>query len=456
MMIFFVPPLAVIYGRYLVRCETWQLRKCPSTPLAASERQVSLTALGPFFEAFAAKCLVHPRLKFVWVAVLLVASLGTGSQFVSPGLAYPKSADMQMLISSSPFERFCCAAPAVKSEFVLGSTGVGRRRIALVWGVTPRDNGNQWDPRSYPTAVLRSGFDPTSKAAQAWLYELCVKARESQWWGVDPTEIKFNGFPFFPHNCSIEVVRHWMELPCTWKQSASAKCCDRAWHAFPFEPSEWEFCLGEYAERKYKQSREARHVDFVPQSGLNADELMTRGVGTFFDSSGDHKPRVFTMAFSTRFKYTQGYQPTKGFIDEVEGWAGKELASAPPELSGGYLSFPSRSLDFFSLQVALGDSCFTSMYIAIGVGCIVLTLVAGNIIIALFTTLTVALIMATVAGILVSIGWELGIMESIIISCGIGMACDFAAHLGFAYRQVQCNSLSHDTHCLTASPPRKS
>ena len=27
-------------------------------------------------------------------------------------------------------------------------------------------------------------------------------------------------------------------------------------------------------------------------------------------------------------------------------------------------------------------------------------------------------------------------MESIIISCGIGMACDFAAHIGFAYRQA--------------------
>ena len=70
--------------------------------------------------------------------------------------------------------------PAVK--FALGSSGSGRRRIALVFGLTPMDNGDTWDPRSYPTAVLRSGFDPTTKAAQSWLYDLCVKARvESPW-----------------------------------------------------------------------------------------------------------------------------------------------------------------------------------------------------------------------------------------------------------------------------------
>ena len=61
--------------------------------------------------------------------------------------------------------------------------------------------------------------------------------------------------------------------------------------------------------------------------------------------------------------------------------------------------------------------------------CVVLIVVTQNIIVAIYTTLTVLLIMMCVAGILVLMGWEQGIMESIIISCGIGMACDFAAHL---------------------------
>jgi len=40
-------------------------------------------------------------------------------------------------------------------------------------------------------------------------------------------------------------------------------------------------------------------------------------------------------------------------------------------------------------------------------------------------------------------GWEQGIIESIIISCGIGMACDFSAHLGFAYRQANLQGLAN-------------
>ena len=59
-----------------------------------------------------------------------------------------------------------------------------------------------------------------------------------------------------------------------------------------------------------------------------------------------------------------------------------------------------------------------------------------NIFIALYATLAVVLIMGTVTGIVIGMGWKQGIIESIIVSCGIGMACDFVAHLGFAYRQA--------------------
>ena len=121
--------------------------------MSASERQLTLTAVGPLFERLAVTYLAHPKLRFVWVFLFLVLSVGLGSQFVSPGLTYPKSADMQMLVASHPFERFCCSGPVVKSEFVLGSAGSGRRQIEFVWGLIPQDsNGDTWDPRGYPTA----------------------------------------------------------------------------------------------------------------------------------------------------------------------------------------------------------------------------------------------------------------------------------------------------------------
>lgn len=139
----------------------------------------------------------------------------------------------------------------------------------------------------------------------------------------------------------------------------------------------------------------------------------------------------------------------------MQAWADEQLATAPAELGGGFVTFPYRSLEFFSLQTALGDSCYTSLYIAVGVVCVVLAIVAGNVIIAVYTALTVALIMATVTGILVSAGWELGIMESIIMSCGIGMACDFAAHLGFAYRMANLSGEANTRAALVGIAARK-
>lgn len=318
MMIVFIPPLAVLYERYFISgcgcCNHWQIRRCPSIPMSASERQLTLTAVGPSFERLAVTYLAHPKLRFVWVFLFLVLSVGLGSQFVSPGLTYPKSADMQMLVASHPFERFCCSGPVVKSEFVLGSAGSGRRQIEFVWGLIPQDsNGDTWDPRGYPTAVLRSGFDPSTKAAQVWLYDLCTKAKhDSPWFGLDPLEAKFSGWPSYPHNCTIEMIRSWASQPCPASgQSLSRSCCGLSWHDFPYTPVTWQDCMGEWAEERSKQGRSARHFDFTPTSGLQSGTLLGTGSGTFFDTTGENKPRVFSMSFSTRWTYTQRYQPTK-------------------------------------------------------------------------------------------------------------------------------------------------
>ena len=57
----------------------------------------------------------------------------------------------------------------------------------------------------------------------------------------------------------------------------------------------------------------------------------------------------------------------------------------------------------------------------------------------LYAFCVILLIIGLVIGILGLIGWQLSIIESVIFACGVGMACDFVAHLGFAYRQANVN-----------------
>jgi hypothetical protein len=122
-MIFFLPPLAVIYERYLQQCCcSLQATRCINVPLAANERQLESRSIGDRFDACFGVLLTHRLLKFVWLAATLALSFGIGSRYLSTGLRlpYPSSSEMQFLANSNPLERYCCVAPMVKSRFALG------------------------------------------------------------------------------------------------------------------------------------------------------------------------------------------------------------------------------------------------------------------------------------------------------------------------------------------------
>merc|ERR1719242_2788113 len=65
---------------------------------------------------------------------------------------------------------------------------------------------------------------------------------------------------------------------------------------------------------------------------------------------------------------------------------------------------------------------------------IVLILATRNILLSLFAILTVFSIILITVGILVMLGWELNILESVIITLAIGLSVDFTLHYGIMYR----------------------
>jgi hypothetical protein len=175
------------------------------------------------------------------------------------------------------------------------------------------------------------------------------------------------------------------------------------------------------------------------------DIAMRNGALVLFEGA---TPKVIQVVFPTNSLYTELYAETNDWWKAMNTWADGQLASAPPELNGAFVSVPFDQLLYFALQQAMAESSAQSAIIALVIACIVLTFFTSNLLIALYTTLTVVLIIITVSGMLLSAGWEQGIMESIIISCGIGMACDFAAHIGFAYRQANKKREAPDRSAL--------
>mmetsp|Transcript_26478 Transcript_26478/g.67259 ORF Transcript_26478/g.67259 Transcript_26478/m.67259 type:complete len:1192 (+) Transcript_26478:58-3633(+) len=453
-MLCFLPPLAVLYERHFKEmCCTLQSRHCLNRPMAADDRHVESRSIGSIFVSCLGPVLTHRVFKWIWALGMLTMALLLGQGFMAEGfrLPYPSSSEMQMLSSASPFERYCCTGPKAKTRFTLGAPGSenGPRFVSFTFGLVPTDNGNMWDPLSHPKAELRSGVDLTSAAAQQWLHDFVVAAQAASWFAIPanqlanaPTDLDTS--PQFPFNNTFEQMFFLTSLPCgstdraSYGLSGSSTCCGLTRADFPFAPSAFADCLADMNVAistfgVWDQNSNIEHA-YTAKAGMTYDDLAHRSGAAVFFASG--QPRVITLGFPTSTMYSEVYAQTDTWLTEMERWADAQFSTAPPELSGGFVSVPFQQLDYFSLQTAMAESSAMSSLIALIIACIVLFVVTRNILVAVYTTLTVVLIILSVSGVLMSMGWEQGIMESIIISCGIGMACDFAAHIGFAFRQA--------------------
>lgn len=104
---------------------------------------------------------------------------------------------------------------------------------------------------------------------------------------------------------------------------------------------------------------------------------------------------------------------------ELTAWAECVLRDAPAELSGGYAY--SENFWFYALLDAIGSSAFSSTVLSAGVAFAVIIALTQNVLIAVYATVTIALIIGSVTGVFALNGWSLGVLESICFATGIGL-----------------------------------
>ena len=84
------------------------------------------------------------------------------------------------------------------------------------------------------------------------------------------------------------------------------------------------------------------------------------------------------------------------------------------------------------LKLTFENEMFTGTLIAF----VVILLSTWSLITSLFATLSIASVMASVVGLTTMMGWELGTIQSILISILAGFSVDYVVHLAHAYSQA--------------------
>jgi hypothetical protein len=401
LMITYLPALCVVYRRQVHFC-CGACECCPNQPVAATEKWLKRPSVASHFAKLLTPVVTHRALRVVFLALSVGAGVGLGTQ--SQHFSYPSTGDVQLFPADSPLERYCCTGPQAKNAFHQSAGGSNFRLwLEFVWGIEPVDNGNPWDPSSHTSPPLVP-IDPTASASQLFIKQLCESAREAPWYHTPSLA-----------NCSFEVVMQLLEVPCSHMQSPSGICCDVPLSSFPYAPSLLGHCLRELANE--------------------TDGNALAGAGRLLFDRVSGEVATMSMQMPTVHFYSQKYFDADAYWTEMRSWSTPQLAAAPTEMQGGFATL-GQAIFFYTLQVGTGRSALESTIVAAIFSGVVILLLTANVLIAIYCTLVIGLIILAVTGIVVLNGWTLGIIESVIFSTAIGMACDFVAHLGFAYRQA--------------------
>ena len=324
-------------------------------------------------------------IKFHWVWVILLVCLTAGFlcvNFVKPGLQLPESQEFQVFASSHSLEQYNLK---YKSFFRFEQSGSSS--IELIWGIKPADNGNHFNPDDKGTLEFESLDDLFTPEGQQFLLSLCKSAAKQ------PFFREFAG----NQGCPIDAL-------ITLCKSGSVPCCSNL--AFPFPRDVTKRCLLEYAN-----------------SG--------RETGLLFDSE-TNEVKGFRLVIFTNQPFTNAFSVVDRVYKNITSWFKDELSEAPPGLQSGWVG--SWLFNFYGLQIGLSQGTYSSLGISVAVSFFVMLLTTLNIFISIYAIITIIGIISITIGSLVLAGWQLNILESIVMSVAVGLSIDFTMHYGVAYR----------------------
>ncbi|XP_030854402.1 protein dispatched homolog 1-like [Strongylocentrotus purpuratus] len=361
-----------------------------------------------FFQKILPCVVIKPRL--LWLLLLGIVMLGGFCLiFLDPRLQLPTLPEFQLFRSMHPFERYDFV---FKDLFWFEKVNRGslyaHLPITVVWGVEPIDSGNPLDPDDIGNLVLNPDFDMASPKSQLWLLRFCKLLRNQTFFSSTPS-LKIE-------NCFIETFSEWMDSRSCIDVGTgmnNAPCCKGS--RFPYSRSVFNQCL-QTAVTELHQFSPSYFDKWKPGPRFGSQDNAVKAVIIEFDSS---------------YAFSHSYEEMKEFWTKLESWMKPVLKTAPPGLGEGwFISY----LDFYNLQDNLARGTPLSLGLSIIIAMVVMFLTTQNFVISLFAILSISGTICVTIGALVLLGWQLNILESVILSVSVGLSIDFTVHYGVAYR----------------------
>jgi len=412
---------------YLEKCAKSK-QAAPAKSVANPEEEISKPALVRFFEDHFSYFILHHRCKIVLVFIAVSVYM-----FIQVASLKPEKEAPEFLPEDHPVEQY---GQIMKGHFVRGG-GVFNTKVNLAFGfdrdpldkdgTDPTGQGNgediddigilgkvRWNPnfvdaegRMNLKVILGGGFD--------CMVQLCNSAEAKN------SERKTGGTGYRMKGCfARDVKMHMNQTDENWQAKWDKITKD-------LDTAAWAEALNEKIKATPGWEQETLQYTYGEKVG---EEVIWR----FFRTE-------MTLTSDINMDYADGNEIAAAW----ENWMSYEMSigacAATADTFWGFVS----AKDFHQFKVSenLVTEMMTGILVSISVALVVLIAVTGNIIVGFCAALTIGLIVSWVMAMIPIMGWELGMVECIVLVMVPGLSVDFTAHLAEAYSQAKYDDREH-------------
>ncbi|CAJ1073560.1 protein dispatched homolog 2 [Xyrichtys novacula] len=349
------------------------------------------------------------KFRYIWVCCFAVLAVGgTYMTCVDPGMKLTTldSGVSQLFRSSHPFERY---DSEYRHMFMFERQKNGEDKpvtVMLIWGVSPIDNGDHFNPKSNGSLVLDPDFNMSRPEAQVWLRDLCGRVQNQSFYSPPSPE---DEDVLTDNICLVEQLIRWVSVRrCSESDDSLHFCCNEI--PFPYPPGVFESCLSMMLAERY------------------AEGHLAHSRGLFFQPDG--RVAALMLAFKTTYLYSFNFSRTSVFYREILTWFNKEISGAPQGLENGWFI---SHLSLFDLQQSLSSETLVVAAFSVALTFVLLLFTTWNIPLSIYGTVAVGGSVFVTVGLLVLLEWQLSGIEALFISSAAGLSVDFVANYCISY-----------------------
>ncbi|KAJ3427655.1 sterol-sensing domain [Anaeramoeba flamelloides] len=345
--------------------------------------------------------------KFRWAILIIFAGIIIGFGIQASKLE-PSEEPAEFL----PDDHFLARAINVGSDEFLSSEVVST--VYIQWGVESidREGVDPLEVEDLGKVIYNDDWEPNRKTSQEWVIEVCEGLRE-----------KYEGTVFRDGQitCFMEDFRDWV----------TNETLSGGSYTFPVEEDQFQELLGDFTN--YAK------VNIFPKDVENEVMPLSNYYGktVSFDKEDDHLLQ-YNIQFNLVADAMAVAKTMRPIYDDLEEYVSDLNKDAPEGMDmAGNVSW--KWMEMLTEEVLI-TVALTTIFVSLAIAFVIIIISTDNYITSFLAILSIGGVVVTIIGLMVSLGWSLGAVESISLTIIVGISIDYIVHFCHAYNIAQADT----------------